>query len=313
MKKHWILAVCVFFLGLSSLAGTEPTTFDGVKTRFSRSDTDRRLIDKDAKLILDDGAQKLTVKNDERPLEVSYNDIQKVVFDLSTRRRGVSGKGGILFAASPLVGEIRAGHHVNNYWCYLEYKRPDASVQSYLLEIPKKWSPNVIDKMQALLGGKVTIAEFPEQEESIKKDTLKAVQSKDGLWIEKDLHPLPEMKPEKALVVVVCPALGVFNSGLGGKWARYKVMLHANDDVVVVDTFGAYGFAYLDPGEYLLVSQTEKTNGFGFHIKLEAGKDYYFLQDLDPTNKGRTDLSRHSKELVMYELSGADYTDWKPK
>jgi hypothetical protein len=61
-----------------------------------------------------------------------------------------------------------------------------------------------------------------------------------------------------------------------------------------------------------LVSQTE--NASGFRMKLEAGKDYYFLQDtFMGAWKARTTLSRHSKELVMYELSGTHYSDWKRK
>ena len=81
------------------------------------------------------------------------------------------------------------------------------------------------------------------------------------------------MKADKALVVVVCPPLAARFQGKGG--IQYK--LHANDRVVAVNTMGTYSFAYLDPGDYLLVSQTETANGF--HINLEAGKDYYFLQD----------------------------------
>lgn len=66
------------------------------------------------------------------------------------------------------------------------------------------------------------------------------------------------------------------------------------------------------PGDYPLVSQVE--NASGFRIKLEAGKDYYFLQDTFMGMwKARTALSRHTKELVMYELSGAHYSDWKRK
>jgi hypothetical protein len=301
MKRHGILAVCVFFLGLSFLAGAEQTAFDGVEARFSKSDTDRRFIEKDSELILDDGAQKLMVKNDEHPLEVSYNDIQKVVFDVSTHRRGANW----VFAVSPVVGEARAGKHVSDHWCYLEYKRPDASVQSYLLEIPEKWSQNVIDKMQASLGGNVTIAEFPEKEESINKNTLKDVHSKYDVKVEKDTHPLPVMKPGKALVVVVCsaPTARFYQKGLDAK-------LHANDNVVAVNNEGTYAFAYLGPGEYLLVSQPGDASGL--RMKLEAGKDYYFLEVQDAVNR-RTTLSRHSKELIMYEISGAYYSDWKPK
>ncbi|HSO75169.1 MAG TPA: hypothetical protein VLU47_10050, partial [Blastocatellia bacterium] len=63
---------------------------------------------------------------------------------------------------------------------------------------------------------------------------------------------------------------------------------------------------------YVLVSQIE--NASGFRIKLEAGKDYYFLQNTFMGMwKARTSLSRQTKELVKYELNGAYYSDWKRK
>ncbi len=52
--------------------------------RFNRSEMDRRLIDKDAVLILDETAHKLIVRNEQRPLEVDFDNIEKVVFDVST-------------------------------------------------------------------------------------------------------------------------------------------------------------------------------------------------------------------------------------
>ncbi len=95
-----------------------------------------------------------------------------------------------------------------------------------------------------------------------------------------------------------------------GKGNQFK--LHANSKVIAVNRLGTYGFAYLDPGEYQMVSQTE--NASEFRINLEPGKDYYFLQNtFMGTWKAHTTLSRQSKELVMYELSGAYYSDWKLK
>jgi len=37
---------------------------------------------------------------------------------------------------------------------------------------------------------------------------------------------------------------------------------------------------------------------------------YYFFQDIFMLH---TTLSRHTKELVMYELNGAYFSDWKRK
>jgi hypothetical protein len=222
---------------------------------------------------------------------------------VSTRMRG----GAMSQMVGGLAGAAIASVHVNHYWCYLEYKGQEGTARRYMLEVPKESSEKVIEKMKATFGEKMTIAEFPEHEEKIEKNTLKDLQSKHDLRVDEKGHPLPELKADKALVVVVCPPLA---ARFEGKGVQYK--LHANDQVVAVNKMGTYSFAYLDPGDYLLVSQTE--NASGFHIKLEAGKDYYFLQDtFMGAWKARTTLSRHTKELVMYELDGAYSSDWKRK
>lgn len=46
----------------------EPSTLH-VKVRYNQSATDRRLVEKDATLLFDDNAHKLTVKNEHHPLE----------------------------------------------------------------------------------------------------------------------------------------------------------------------------------------------------------------------------------------------------
>jgi hypothetical protein len=303
MKKSKILILYATMFSTFNIAFSQQTVFNKVKARFSKSAKDIRLVDKDADLVLDDGAQKLIVRNDQKPLDITYGDVQKVVFDVSTHMRG----GGLGEVIGGLAGAALQAGHIQDYWCYIEYKKPDGSVQPYMLEIDKDSSTKVIEKMKAIFGDKVTVAEFAENEEKIEKDTLQDIKSKHSMKIDKKNHPMPEIKPEKALVVVVCPALAARHQGKGN---QYK--LHANDNVIAVNKMGTYGFAYLDPGEYQLVSQTE--NASGFRMNLEAGKGYYFLQDtFTGMWKSRTKLSRHTKELVMYELSGAYYSDWKRK
>lgn len=303
-----MIIACSFVLTLANLALAQPVVFEDVKARFSRSERDRRLIDKDADLILDDVARKLIVKNQEQPLEVSYDDIQKVVFDVSTRMRGgfLGAFGRSLMrgggAVPALAGYGLSGRAASDHWCYVEYRSPDGSVRAYMLEIGKESSPKLITKMQALLGNKVAIGEFAEQPEDIKKKTLKEAKSKHDVIVDERNHPIPESKPDKALIVVVCPP-APRDAG------QFQAKLHANDSVVAVNEIGTYSFAYLDPGEYLLVSQAG--NASGFRMKLEAGQDYYFLQDT--LGDSRTSLSRHTRELVMYELGGAHYSDWKRK
>jgi hypothetical protein len=90
------------------------------------------------------------------------------------------------------------------------------------------------------------------------------------------------------------------------------VKLHANGHVIAVNKQGTYTYAYLDPGEYLLAAQAE--NASGFRMKMEAGNDYYLLQGILMGNwKGRATLSRHSREYVLFEASGAYLSDWKRK
>lgn len=278
----------------------------GVRVWFSKNAKDRRLVNKKAKFILDNSTRKLTVKNHDHPLEVSYDDIQKVVFDVSAHMDNH-----VLLAtiAGGIVGGgIEAAmHHVSDYWCYIEYKGSNGPIQPYLIEFPKDQSQISIERFKAALGDKVAVADFPERAKAIDKHTLRDLQSKDAVKVDKKNHPLPELKSDKALVVVVCPTLWIRNEGVG-----YQYKLYANGQVIAVNKMGTYSFAYLDPGKYLLVSQS--ANASGFRMKLEAGKGYYFFQD---TFKGRlkprTTLSRHSKGLVMYEVNGAYYSDWKPK
>jgi len=306
MKIRNALVASFFLLFTADLIWPQEIVFNKVKTRFSKTDKDRRLRDKEADLIFDDGMRKLTVKNAENPLGLTYDEIQRVVFDVSTHMRG-GAVGQMVGAVAGAPGLAISSAHVNDYWCYIEHRGTDGVTHSYLLEIDKGSSQKVIDKMRALFGEKVTIADFPEKESKIEKDTLKDLQSKHDLNVDRKNHPLPEIIPGKALLVVVCPPLAALFEG-----KSYQFKIHANDHVVGVNKWGTYTFFYLDPGEYMLVSQTE--NASGFKMKLEAAKDYYFLQDtFMGFAKPRTTLSRHTRELVMYELNGAYYSDWKRK
>lgn len=299
------LLVLVLLITFTCVAWSQQqqTVFEKIKTRFSKGPDDRRLVDKDAVLILDDAGRKLIVRNEDKPLSVGYDDIQKVVFDVSTHMRG----GALGTLVGGVAGAAISAKHVNDYWCYVEYKGADGTTMPYMLEINKDSSARAIEKMKAVLGDKVTVTEFTEQAKDIEKNTLKDLQSKHDMEPDEKNHPMPEIKQDKALVVVVCPTLAARYQGKGNQFK-----FHANDQVIAVNKMGTYSFAYLDPGDYVLVSQTE--NASGFPMKLEAGKDYYFLQNtFMGTWKAHTTLSRQSKELVMYELNGAYYSNWKRK
>ena len=291
------LGLAVLFTAAPSGAA-DPVVFKDVKIRFNRSATDRRLVDKAVDLVFDDTARQITVKSSEKPVTIAYGDVRKVVFDVTTHMRG----GALGQMLGGISGAIVQAKHVNDYWFYIEQSSGSYTV----LEVPKEASPQVIDKAKALFGDRVS--EYPTQQgEKIEKETLKDLQSKHSLNEDKKQHPAPELKSGQALVVVVCPPLAARYSGKG---TQYKV--HANDKVVAVNKMGTYSFAYLEPGEYVLASQSE--NASAIKLNLEAGKDYYFLQNtFMGAWKARTSLSQQSKEIVLHELSGAEYADWKRK
>jgi hypothetical protein len=291
----------VLGLGLVALFGAaqasaQPVIFKDAKIRFNRSAADRRLVDKAANLVFDDGTHHLTVKSSEKPVTIGYDDVRKVVFDVTTHMRG----GALGELIGGVTGALIQAKHVNDYWFYVEQKDGARTV----LEIPKEFSLAVMEKAKSVFGDRVSEYET-RQGDKVEKETLKDLQSKHSLTRDKKQHPVPELKPDKALVLVVCPPLAARNAGHGNQFK-----LHANDKVVAVNIMGTYGFAYLDPGAYLLASQAEDANGL--NMNLEAGKDYYFLQNtFMGAWKARTSLSQQSKEIVLHEMSGADYADWK--
>lgn len=305
-----VLLAGALLLSAALNVSAQQVVFNKVKVRFNRSDEDRRLIDKEADLVLDDTNQRLIVKSIERPLDVPYQSVEKVIFEITTHMRG-GALSQLLYGAAAVVpgasvgGVALASRHVKDYWFYLSYRQSGQDTKPYLMEVSRDSSDEVIEKAKRIFGDRVMIVDFPEKAMKVDKDTLKDLQSKHQLKINRKSHPLPELKPDKALVVVVCPPLAARYAGQG-----YQVKLHANDSVVAVNRLGTYSFAYLDPGNYRLVSQVG--NASAVEITLEAGKDYYFLQETFMGSlKSGTVLSRHTKELVMYELSGAYYADWK--
>ena len=343
MKNWRIMLACSLALALPELAWSQQVVFNGTKARFSKSATNRMLVSKDAALVFDDTARRVLVRHNDHPLNVGYDDVQRIVFDASTHRRGgfwgmVAGaavgavvdeavgsavgratgvgavdprvKAGVDIVTKDLSGarlgaDMVVNAPVTDYWCYVEYKGPDGTTQEYMLEIPKASVSEVFRKMQAVFSAKVTVAVFAERAAVVDTKSLKDGRARHDAKPDKKNQPMPELKADKALVVVVCPSEFTLGPAVAG--SQYK--LHANDSVVAVVREGSYSFAHLDPGDYLLVAQLSNANGF--RMKLEAGQEYYFL--LDTVRDEVTALSRHSKELVMFELNGAYFSGWKRK
>src|SRR5262245_45025983 len=120
MKIYRAMGVCIFLLVAVNLSWSQQIVFDKVKARFSKSDNDRRLNDKNADLILDDGARQLLVKNRDKPLQVGYDAIRRIVFDVSVHMRG----GALSQALGGFGGEAVGAMHVKDFWCHIEYEAP---------------------------------------------------------------------------------------------------------------------------------------------------------------------------------------------
>jgi hypothetical protein len=307
MRRPFIL-FCLLSLSASGLFGQQ-TVFKFVKIRRHRSAEKRVLVDKIGTLTFDDGAHRLRFESDAGDhIDVAYEDIEKVIFDVATHMRGgiLPGVIGAAPVAGPMVGIALAGSHVNDYWLFLSYKGHEGS-ESTLFVAPKDSSALLIDKATALFSSRVTIADFPEKSAPVKMEDLKAVHSRQAVKIDRQSHPLPEVKADRATVLVVCPPLAARDEDKGNQFK-----LHANDEIIAVNKAGTYSFAYLLPGKYRLVSQS--VDASGFEINLEAGHEYFFLQNIfQGVFKWETSLSRNSPEVVTYLAAGAHFSDWKPK
>lgn len=310
------LAALTILLSLATLClCTDTQTFGHVKIRRHRSAENRVMVDKVGVLTFDDANRRFSFKTSvgdkfdvQDKVVVGYDDVTKVVFEVTTHMRG-GGWAQVISAASipgAIVGPAIAGQHVHDYWFYFEYKNGDHNEQ-VLLEVPKDSSQKVIDEATSVFGSRVTMSEFQQQGDEINREQLPDLKSKHALKINKADRPVPEVKPDKATIVVVCPPLAARDSGKGNQFK-----LHANDHVIAVNRAGTYSFAYLDPGKYRLVSQSENANGF--EMELEAGKTYYFLQNtFQGAFRWQTKLSRNSPELVTYLMSGTYFSEWSLK
>jgi hypothetical protein len=294
---------------LHALCFAKSTNAFEAKIHRHKSASNRILVDKLGSLTFDDANRKLIFGDGAHDdFEVAYDTVAKVVFDVNTHMRGgvVSQVVSSFGIPGVVAGGAIAGTRIHNYWFYLEYSNGKKTEQ-ILLEVPKQLSKQVIDKSTSVFGSKVLITDFHETAEPIDPAKLADIKSKDTVRIEKQNHPLPESRTDKAIVVVVCPPLAARYAGRGNQFK-----LHANDHVVAVNKPGTYSFAYLEPGKYRLVTQSE--NADGFEMQLEAGQTYYFVQNtLQGAFKYGTLLSRNSQELVMYLVDGSYFSDWKRK
>ena len=128
-------------------------------------------MDKDARLIFDDAARKLIVESKERPLEVDYDEIQRVIFERTTHARA----GALGSIVGGLAGAAIAGKHLTDYWCLLMLNDPDGTERPYLLEINEDAAAAVIEQMQSIMEESVLVVEHDEKGEDVEKVRIPAI------------------------------------------------------------------------------------------------------------------------------------------
>lgn len=291
MRRRIFLLCSIFAL----LPG-EAQTFKKVSFRCPRGKKDNRLTSKDVHLIVDEAAGKLALKYvyepDAKPVEVKLADITKMTFEATPHGRDVFPLGGV-------IGMAVASKTVSDYWCFFKHNTPEGE-RPALLEIDKGSSQKVIDVMRRLLGERVSEPASRVGGDFDKK-TLAELDAKYTVTFPK-LHPIPEKRPDSALIVAVFP------TGSMAATALHK--LHANDKVILANVSGTYSFAYLPPGEYLFASQCGTANGM--KLKVDAGSAYYFVQSARASLKSMHEgalLSQNSEDLVLYEVAAARYVE----
>jgi hypothetical protein len=288
----------LLLLCLSALAAAaQQAAFPDVKVRFSRG-KDRLLVEKGGDLVFDDAAQRLRLKSSDRPLDLAYAQVTKVVLERSVRGTDP----GMAIAFGGLVGAAIHDDTKLASWMYLEAE----GQPPLLLLIGKESTQALRAKVKAVFGERVTVTEFAEAAQKLEKATLRQASLKFDVRADKASHPAPELRPGQALIVVACPPINTRYSGKG------NAKLYLDDQVVAANEMGSYTFFYAEPGEHTLVS--EMGNASALKMNFEAGKDYYFLQNTSiGWTSPQTLLSRQSKELVMYEVEGAYFATWKQK
>jgi hypothetical protein len=278
MKCSGIAALLLLF---ATTAAAQQATFTDVRVRYVKSNQ-REMEEKGADLVLDGAAHRLRVKSGERPLDIGYDEVQKIVVEVDTlgRRAGFAASFVGMFAGGLPFGNAIATSidkpFNSDHFVYVEYRLPDGSTSPYELSSGKESVPQALLALQAAFGDRLQIPVFNEKPEEMDKKQLTSGKTRVHYINTDKQHPLPELRPDKALVVVATPA--TIMRRIGPEKRYFISSLHANDVLVGLTGPGCYTFFYLDPGDYFLVSQTSDV--VGLRMKLEAGKDYYVTQTL---------------------------------
>ncbi len=273
---------------------------------------------KNAVVVLDDSSRRATIsaKNSAR-IEFDYDAVSKVFVEPNIRVGYSFGAalagfaiGGGLFGGS--IAAAISNPNKMDVTIYLEYKKPDGTMAPVVMSIDKEQSTAALKSIDAAFGNRVTLAGFsavPEKADNVDLGTRHLVK---GHPTER---PVPELRADKALIVVACPTGTGLDAVKTDKYQKWGGYLLVNGKILALNAPGTYSFFYLDPGEYTLVSQVRSPgsaqDATGVRMKVEAGKDYYLIQTIYIAGKFKSFLGWHSKELVMYEIENLFWSDWQ--
>src|SRR6185295_4953331 len=190
--RRSLFPILVLVLLWSRATAPQPTVFTDVKVRFNRSEKDRRLVDKVAVLVFDSAARKLVVNSPESPersLNIPYDTIQDIHFEITTHMRGgvlaeLIGAAAAVSVGVPEAGVPLSSKKVNDYWCYIEYLDSSSRIRNQMLEIGKNSSDRVFETMVQTFGDRVKKVEFAEQAEPIEKSSIADLQSKHQIKVD---------------------------------------------------------------------------------------------------------------------------------
>ena len=287
-----------------------PITFSKAWSRGSRSEKDIRMETTPADLVIDTVALRLVVNNKRLPLNIAFNQVKKLTFDVSTHMRGSGGGrggglGGLLGGA---VGASIEGGTVTDHWCVIDYSDDAGLSKSYLLEVGEDQAGEVIALLTRLLPATVEEVHFAEKQHEVPKEETEPFRDDYEVTILKENCPaIPEVHPESALVVIAAPTVDFGDAGRGGQYRLY-----ANRNIVAVNKTGTYAFFNLAPGTYSLLSKTGNISVLD--VVVEAGKGYYFFENsFMGFSSSKARLSRQSEALVRQEITGMYFAKWHPK
>lgn len=295
----------------------EPLVAKEVVNWVAKGPKNPSLDDHKGDLTFNDAAKKLSFAAGKQSFETSYDAVRRIVFDEATHMRPRR------MLIAQMNEQMKRVH--GDYWMYVEHAGPGGAVAKVMLQIPRESAAEVLEKAKTVFADRVAVTDV-RVGVLVPETNLKDIKSKHTFQLaDRKNHPLPELKPDKALIVVVYPLYKAGDGSLlfskikthkAGETFAAQAKIHAYDEVVLVTKVGTYGFAYLAPGDCQLAVQAKGVQASVLQTKLEAGKAYYFLQDdySGDSNPGyEVQLSQHSPELVMFKLGEAYLSVWTRK